>query len=210
MTKEERREELRSKYIAAVCYGGCLILGIIPLGMRLRNDVKEIQRIKAAEEQETSFIKADKQITGAAGVSRALSEYMQGKQPTEVVIVPRVEPRPVNQDDLELLARLIHAEVGCIQDDECLYYCGSVVLNRVAAGDFPDTIREVIYQNEPVQYACTIDGNINEEPTEREYEIAADILRHGSYIPSNVIYQSEFTQGSREYKRFENVIFCYR
>lgn len=214
MTKQERKKELRSKYIAAICYCGFVILGAIPMEMRIHNDIEEIEvkknEVMAAQEQRTSIEQIDKQITGA-GAARTLNEYLVNAKPLEVMVIPLPEPKMIDQGELELLARLLHAEVGCVKDDECLYYCGSVVMNRVTADDFPDTIKEVIYQSNPdIQYACTIDGNIEQQPTEREYEIAEDILRNGSYIPEDVIYQSEFKQGSRVYKVFENVYFCYR
>lgn len=116
----------------------------------------------------------------------------------------------IDQSELRLLASLIHAEVGCIENDECLYACGSVVLNRVRAEDFPDTIRGVIYQEDPLQYACTVDGNLYQEPSKRCIRIAKDLLQNGSTLPENVIYQAEFVQGSGIYKQYNNVYFCYR
>lgn len=116
----------------------------------------------------------------------------------------------IDQSELRLLASLIFAEVGCIEDDECLYACGSVVLNRVLAEDFPDTIRGVIYQDNPLQYACTVDGNIYQEPSRRCIRIAKDLLVNGSTLPEDVIYQAEFVQGSGIYKQYENMYFCYR
>lgn len=117
----------------------------------------------------------------------------------------------VSWEDIYLLASLIHAEVGSVPDDECLYACGSVVLNRMASEEFPDTLEGVIYQSEPtVQYACTIDGNLDKEPDDRCLEIAEELLHTKSRLPEDVVYQAEFEQGSGVYKRFENVVFCYR
>jgi hypothetical protein len=89
-----------------------------------------------------------------------------------------------------------------------LYGVGSVVLNRVASEYFPDTMYEVIYQKG--QYACTWDGNIEKEPNERAYKIAEDLLRNGSVLPANVIFQAEFKQGDGVYSKVQNMYFCYK
>ena len=48
---------------------------------------------------------------------------------------------------MDLLARVIYAEVGCTWiPDWVQRMVGSVVLNRVNSSYYPDTIREVIYQ----------------------------------------------------------------
>ena len=67
--------------------------------------------------------------------------------------------------DRELLAKLVHAEAKGEP------YAGkvavaTVVLNRVASPDFPNTIREVIYQQAGGHYAFTPvqNGAINEAP----------------------------------------------
>ena len=112
-------------------------------------------------------------------------------------------------EDVELLAMLLTGECGsdwC--SDEMLYYTGSVVLNRLNADDFPDTLYEVIYQKG--QYACTVDGNMYREIKERYYRIAEELLIYGSVLPADVIYQSEFEQGSEIYKKVQNMYFCYR
>jgi len=115
------------------------------------------------------------------------------------------------EEDLELLAHLIMGEAGGVQNDEWLYYYGSVALNRVADKDFPNTLKEVIYQKEPcLQYACTVDGNFDKEPTDSCYEIAQDLLMFGSVIPSDVVWQSECEQGSGKWKQCGNTYFCYK
>ncbi|XJZ26645.1 cell wall hydrolase [Bacillota bacterium Lsc_1132] len=67
--------------------------------------------------------------------------------------------------DKELIAKLVHAEAKGEP------YAGkvavaTVVLNRVASPDFPNTVREVIYQKAGGHYAFTPvqNGTINEAP----------------------------------------------
>lgn len=126
----------------------------------------------------------------------------------EVIEAAEVEEEPIDEEELELLAHLIYAEAGAEWcDDEMLYQVGSVVLNRMASDYFPSTMYEVIYQEG--QYACTWDGNIEKEPDERAYRIAEDLLRNGSTLPENVIFQAQFKQGDGVYAKVQNMYFCY-
>lgn len=103
-----------------------------------------------------------------------------------------------SEEDLYLLSHLICGEVeGC--DRKMKTYVGSVVLNRVADSRFPDDLYGVIYQNNPLQYTCTVDGNFEKTPGEETIEVAKYLLENGSQLPSNVIFQAEFKQGTGVY-----------
>lgn len=103
-----------------------------------------------------------------------------------------------SEDDLYLLSHLICGECeGCSRQMKT--YVGSVVLNRIADSRFPNTLKEVIYQNNPLQYSCTVDGNFEKEPGEETIEVAKYLLENGSQLPPNVIFQAEFKQGTGTY-----------
>ena len=126
------------------------------------------------------------------------------------------KPQPkYTQEDLDLLARLIYAEVGCTWiPDWVQRMVGSVVLNRVASSYYPDTIREVIYQ--PGQYAPTWNGSIHWTPDARTIENARYVLENGSICPSNVVGQNSVVTGSGVYQSYYDsilgttVYFCYQ
>lgn len=108
----------------------------------------------------------------------------------------------------EMLAHLIFAEVGSDWiSDTCLYYAGSVVLNRIESKAFPNTMIEVI--NQRGQYACK-DYYMKQQPTKRCYDIAEDLLINGSVLPKNVVFQSGFKQGNGIYAIVDGVFYCYR
>jgi hypothetical protein len=110
-------------------------------------------------------------------------------------------------NDRELLARLIFAECGSDDMDMiALYWTGSVVLNRVESENFPNTIEEVIYDSG--QYACIDDGHINNTPTDRVYEVVDTLFVYGSILPSDVVYQAQFEQGSSTYAYIQGLYFC--
>lgn len=102
------------------------------------------------------------------------------------------------EEDLYLLSHLICGEVeGC--DRQMKTYVGSVALNRVADSRFPNDLYGVIYQNNPLQYTCTVDGNFEKTPSEETIEVAKYLLENGSQLPPNVIFQAEFKQGTGVY-----------
>ena len=112
--------------------------------------------------------------------------------------------------ELNLLSRLIFAEAGSDWlSDEHQFAVGSVVLNRVSDDRFPNTIHSVIYQTNPVQYSCTVNGMINKTPNERAINNAKYLLEKGSTIPKNVVWQSTIPQGKGVWDVIEGHYFCY-
>ncbi|MGM0470673.1 MAG: cell wall hydrolase [Bacillota bacterium] len=81
--------------------------------------------------------------------------------------------KTISQRELSLLARLISAEargepfIGQVA-------VGAVVLNRVLSRQFPDAIRDVIYQSG--QFSVVSDGTINRQPTQKSYRAAKNAL----------------------------------
>ena len=119
-------------------------------------------------------------------------------EPVEETETETETEAPYTEEDLYLLSHLICGEVeGC--DRQMKTYVGSVVLNRVADSRFPGTLREVIYQNNPLQYSCTVDGNFEKTPGEETIEVAKYLLTNGSQLPPDVIFQAEFKQGTGVY-----------
>lgn len=85
----------------------------------------------------------------------------------EPIVIPEEEEKEedmktVDEEDLRLLSSIIFAEAG----NQC--YAGKlgvgiVVMNRVKSEDFPNTIKEVIYQKKPVtQFSPTKNGSYEE------------------------------------------------
>lgn len=123
--------------------------------------------------------------------------------------VEEVKAKEVNSNDANMLAHTINGEAGAKYCNDIMrYYVGSVVLNRVSHPEFPNTIYEVIHQ--PGQYACVTDGHYDLKPDSNCYEIAYSLLRYGSKLPGNVVYQSNYEQGSGVYAKVQNMYFCCR
>ena len=104
-----------------------------------------------------------------------------------------------------MISHIIYAEAGA-EGDKTQKYVGSVVLNRVADSRFPNTIEGVVFQKG--QYSPVRNGAYYKTPSERAVKNAKYLLDNGSILPSGVIFQSEFKQGS-VYEKVGNMYFCY-
>lgn len=132
----------------------------------------------------------------------------------QLEIAMNEEPPMVSEDDIELLAKLITAEQGYVENyedefeyEERAYLCGSVVINRMKSEKFPNTLKEVISQ--PGQYQCVQNGHINKEYDEIAWEIAEELLTVGTTVDETLVFQAEFPQGSGTYRKIGNTYFCY-
>lgn len=90
--------------------------------------------------------------------------------------------------EIELLALVVYAEAGN-QDELGKRYVADCVLNRVDSERFPDSIEEVVYQKNPVQFACTVDGALDRAG----YNITDDCFRiaeeeYAERTDSTIIY----------------------
>lgn len=118
-------------------------------------------------------------------------------------------------EDIDLLARLMYAEVGIFlqtlseeEAEEAHLLTGSVVINRVRLGIGGNNIKKVIYY--PGQYDCVNNGSINNNPPDIVYEWAKELLENGPVGPDNLIFQALFEQGTNTYKQIGNTYFCQK
>ena len=125
--------------------------------------------------------------------------------------IEMVEPVPVetepevDENDLYWMAHILAGECQSLSR-ECQLYTGSVVLNRVAHKSYPNTIEGVITQRR--QYSSYTDGNFDREPTPTNWEVAEELLRSGSVLPANVVFQAQFRQGDFCYAKVDGEYFC--
>lgn len=123
--------------------------------------------------------------------------------------------RIYDDNDILLLSKLIDLEMGANwAPDWAKYAVGSVVLNRVDSPRFPNTIYGVIFQ--PYQYYSHHQSLFwNRVPSEKSKQIARELLDKGSTLPSNVVFQANFRQGSGVYSSYydpymkNRTYFCY-
>ena len=114
-------------------------------------------------------------------------------------------------DDLYLLARVIDCEAGSdwLPDDFRLCV-GEVVLNRVASKEFPDTLREVVYQRG--QYSVVNSARFANAPRRSCVDVALRLLQGERRMVPAVVFQSDSLQGELftmySDRRLGNTYFC--
>ena len=111
-----------------------------------------------------------------------------------------------NEKTITMLAKLVQAEAGN-QSIEGKRFVVDVVLNRVDNEAFPETIDEVIYQNN--QFSVIKNGAFDKaEPTEEDY--AAVLLELGSRTDEEILYFTAGWYGTYGTKAFQcgNHYFC--
>lgn len=118
-----------------------------------------------------------------------------------------VQETSYTEEDVEVLTRVLTGEAQHCSDQE-QRLVGSVVLNRVNHPEFPDTIKDVVFQKG--QYSCVRDGNYYREPTEANRANAVWLLENGSILPDNVVYQSGGKQGSGVHLKTDVHYYCYK
>lgn len=159
---------------------------------------------KKAEVMESVDEKATKEVQK---IDEVLMVDTLDTEKFETVEIPKIaEEISYTEEDLAVMIGVIVGEAQPYSD-EFQRAVGSVVLNRVKSKNYPNTIKEVVFQKG--QYACTWDGNYYRKPTDRNIANAKYVLEHGSTLPENVVYQAEFKQGSGIYKKIGNTYFCY-
>lgn len=114
--------------------------------------------------------------------------------------VPEMTEEEIQEEiqlgEMELLAQLVQAEAGN-QDLTGMRYVAAVVLNRVDSETFPDTVEEVIFQNN--QFSVIKDGAFDRAAwnmSEQAYE--AVWLEYESRSNYDVLY---FSRGKSEYMK---------
>lgn len=123
----------------------------------------------------------------------------------------------IDERTVELLALVIYQEAGgdCCSD-ETRRMVGEVVLNRVASSRYPNTITEVLLQR--AQYGrlhwtglvwperASSAGEAH--AVARAYDCAAQVLTGDRLLPTDVIYQAEFPQGTETLAHVDGFYFC--
>ena len=119
-----------------------------------------------------------------------------------------------SEEDLYWLSRIISAE----SRGESLtgqLAVGSVVMNRVASPEFPNTIREVVFdRKDGVQFEPVSNGTIYDEPTQQSVAAAKAVLSGSESVVGDCLYfyAPALSQGTwiRQNRTYYTTIGCHR
>lgn len=108
-------------------------------------------------------------------------------------LVFKEKPDP---EEVQLLTQLVEVEAGN-QNLTGKRYVVDVVLNRVSSDDFPDTVKEVIFQNG--QFSAITDGNFEKAKKKLcEESLKAVLLEYEEQLNNRILY---FSRGKSKYMK---------
>lgn len=134
-----------------------------------------------------------------------------------IVTVTEDAERTYADDELELLALVIYQEAGGDEcTDETRRMVGEVVLNRTASPRFPNTIKDVLTQRAQygrlywtgLQWPERATEETERDAVRRAYECAEQVLTGPRILPTDVVYQAEFPQGTELVAYQDGFYFC--
>ncbi|MDR1246115.1 MAG: cell wall hydrolase [Clostridiales Family XIII bacterium] len=119
----------------------------------------------------------------------------------------------VTMTDAELrdFAAIVRLEAGN-QSDAGRQAVAEVILNRVIAGNFPDTIHDVLYRGAGTakpQFS-SIGAAAATEPSQEHYDAIFAALRGPSILPADVVYFSRAGENDRVWGVIGDHVFCYQ
>ena len=129
--------------------------------------------------------------------------YVEEEKPEVECRYPGVE---LTEEDKRLFAKLLWLECRG-ESHEGQQAVAEVILNRLVAENYPDTIRGIIYAEG--QFPCTNDIP-DAEPTQTQYE-AIEAALNGPYIlPMEVVFYAKYKENKNFWGQIGKHYFCYQ
>ena len=143
-------------------------------------------------------------LTGQADVQENQEEIQEEVQQvnieTEAAVIPQVVVTPeigvierthdvqtYTEEDAALIKRIALAE-GESEGADGMWMIMSVIINRVNDPDYPETVRDVVYQKNV--FSCLKDGNFDKAPsTTDEAEEAWSRIESGDVCPQIIAFE---------------------
>lgn len=192
MTRVERLRLRRRRFWSRVC----LVLGILTAAAVLTAAVlaagSDARSEKPAQEISTT--------NPAPVLTLAVAEEPQEE--------PESRYAPISADERELIARVVYLEARG-EPAEGQQAVAEVILNRVAAENFPDRIADVIHQENPQQFTTApyID---KAEPGAEQYAAVDAALYGEPVLPLDVVYFSREPGNGNLWGIIGGHSFCYQ
>ena len=156
----EKRDDLLATLLIVVLAALAFTAGYIAANAQWRETISEVTPEPPVVAQETR--------------AKLFTSY---EEPTESITTSRYAE--VSQEDCELIAKIVYLEARG-EPLEGQQAVAEVILNRVAAGNFPDSVKEVIFQgtdgNGPVQFSTA--AHLDEAaPTDKQFAAVGQACR---------------------------------
>lgn len=175
-------------------------------------------RMEAGEKHESATVAETPPQAGVEYVTlrelkpTPIEQAEQTVTPTEQpTVVERYSGVEITDDELRDFAAVVYLEAGN-QSAEGQQAVAEVILNRMIADNFPDTIHDVLYQGAgtSVPQFSTIGLVDTIEPTQEQYDAINAALYGPSVLPDDVVFFSRAGENSRVWGTIGQHVFCYQ
>jgi len=146
----------------------------------------------------------------ASGEETLLTNDSDSKTITQDVIEPKNRWNiELTEDEIELLAKILWLEArGEPEDGQRAVV--EVIFNRIVSDKFPDTLYDVLSQDDPVQF-CSWKNRDNATPTEKEYESINTVLNGESeLLKENTVFFATSPHNKNIDIQIGGHYFCYK
>lgn len=159
------------------------LAGLLSL-CRIEEIRRELQQTVTEVYPEESLL-ADKESIMMGIASRTSS----GQRVVDCSELQRDSKYRLEQEELEVLLRIVEAEAGC-EDEEGKLLVANVVLNRLNSDKFPDSITEIVFQRENgvTQFSPVADGSYYKVTISEETVDAVGRALAGEDISRGALY----------------------
>ena len=222
MAKEKRRQQYKLLKALGILYYGVILFAIV-VGIWHKvvaislEDFTSVKTYHSTEEVTKEKTPVEEEEKNPLAGHSTMYIMMSGQEEAVGNCIAEEQTKITNEkiwldnqntpSNVEMLEHLCEGEAGD-QCDECQQAVVTVVLNRVKSKYFPNTVQSVIFQKG--QYACTWDGHYDRTPSEQVKQNVKRVLEgKGIDVPENVVFQSQFPQGSGTWKKIGTETFCY-
>ncbi len=152
--------------------------------------VKGISQSRQATEP-VCEMKLDERVLAERGSSTIgiVETAVSGQRVVDVLWLERTNQHILSEEDYEMLLRIVEAEAGN-QDEEGKLLVANVVLNRVESEKFPDTVTEVVLQQENgvCQFSPVSNKTLWKVKVSEETEDAVERALMGDDISDGALY----------------------
>lgn len=136
-----------------------------------------------------------------------------GQRVVSYSVVEQGDYRFLEEDELDVLRRIVEAEAGN-EDEDGRLLVANVVLNRVDSDSFPDTVTEVVFQRSKgvTQFSPVASGRIHTVEVSEETIEAVDRALAGEDISQGALYFAARRYASSRKMRWfdEKLTFLFR
>lgn len=194
-----------------ILMGGVCVWGIaraeLAVGPALLLKLEDVEE-KANEQKILEML--DSKISGGIGIADVT---VSEQRVVSYSVVEQGDYRFLEEDELEVLQRIVEAEAGN-EDEEGKLLVANVVLNRVDSDSFPGTVTEVVFQQSKgvTQFSPVASGRIYSVEVSEETIAAVERALAGEDISQGALYFAARKYASSKKMRWfdEKLTFLFR